>query len=337
MRSRAIVIDRPGRHRLVIKDMPEPAPGDALVRIAAAGVCGSDRDLFDGTRPEQYVKYPVTPGHEWSGTVVAVGPGVDAGLVGRVVVGETFHACLSCQRCLSGETNLCATGYAETGFSRPGAYAEHLLLPARLLHPLPDGTDLRAAALLEPAAVIASAVMKAVVEPGERVAVVGAGTLGQLAVQFLAAAAPGELVVVDPRADRNEAALICGATGALTPAQARAAAGTADVVIETAGVATSARDAAALARRGGRVVLTGIPMPGASGLDPTDLVVRQLTVGSVWGAKAAAWTHAVAAFTSGVLNPAPLVTHDLPLEAYREAIDLISGGDLNVGKVLLHP
>ncbi|MDG4864338.1 alcohol dehydrogenase catalytic domain-containing protein, partial [Streptomyces sp. T-3] len=148
--------------------MPAPGPGEALVRVAAAGICMSDREVYDGHRDAAYVRYPVVPGHEWAGTVEAVGAGVDPALVGRKTVAEGFRACGVCERCRCGETSLCTGGYAETGFTEPGAFADHLTVPARLLHPLNDDADLRAAALLEPSAVIAAAMRAARPRPGER-------------------------------------------------------------------------------------------------------------------------------------------------------------------------
>ncbi|BFO21173.1 hypothetical protein SHKM778_75610 [Streptomyces sp. KM77-8] len=109
------------------------------------------------------------------------------------------------------------------------------------------------------------------------------------------------------------------------------------MVIETAGSADAARTAAALLRRGGRLVLTGIPAPGAGGLDPTDLVVRQLEVHTVFGAPPDAWAHTVRVFAAGLLDPLPLVSHELPLAEFPRAIDLVGSGDPKVGKVLLRP
>ncbi len=335
--GRAVVVDRPGAHRLVAVDTPEPGPGEVRVRVAAAGVCMSDRELYDGRRAPGYVRYPITPGHEWSGTVEAVGEGVDPELIGRRTVAEGFRACGRCARCREGETSLCTAGYEETGFTRPGAFADHVLVPARLLHLLADDADLRAAALLEPAAVVAAAVRSGRPEPGERIAVVGAGTLGLLAVQLLAASSPGELTVIDPRAERGRVARESGATGALDPEEAGRLRGAYDLVVETAGAATTAASSCLLARRGGRVVLTGMFAAGATGIDPVHLSVHQLTVRSVFGAPSAAWSYAVRAFTGGLLDPGPLVTHELPLERFEEAMALVGGGDPGTGKVLLRP
>ncbi|MFD8816163.1 dehydrogenase, partial [Streptomyces sp. NPDC059627] len=109
------------------------------------------------------------------------------------------------------------------------------------------------------------------------------------------------------------------------------------VVIAPAGPAPAARPAASLLRRGGRLVLTGIPAAGAEGLDPTDLVVRQLEVHTVFGAPPDAWAHTVRVFGAGLLDPLPLVTHELPLTEFPQAIELVGAGDPKVGKVLLRP
>jgi threonine dehydrogenase-like Zn-dependent dehydrogenase len=260
---------------------------------------------------------------------------VPESIVGRKVVGEGFRNCQVCDRCHAGETTLCTAGYEETGFTQPGAMATTLTLPARLLHVLPDDADLTAAALLEPAACIAAAALKANARPGERVAVVGTGTLGMFAVQFLKAGSPSELLVVGTRPDRAALSKDFGATDFRTRDQALP--DDFDVVIETAGSASAARTAASLLRRGGRLVLTGIPAPGAEGLDPTDLVVRQLEVHTVFGAPPEAWAHAVRVFGAGLLNPLPLVTHELALAEFPQAIELVGSGDPKVGKVLLRP
>jgi threonine dehydrogenase-like Zn-dependent dehydrogenase len=334
--SRAVVLDGPGRFRLAGHTPLRPGPGEAQVRVAAVGICGSDREVFQGNRPEGYVRYPVTPGHEWSGTVAAVGDGVPGSLVGRKVVGEGFRNCQVCDRCHAGDTTLCSAGYEETGFTQAGAMAATLTLPARLLHPLPDDADLTAAALLEPAACVAAAALKADVRPGERVAVVGTGTLGMLAAQLLAACSPATVLMVGTRPDRAALARSFGATEYRTVDELPLP-GEFDVVVEAAGSATAARTSAGLLRRGGRLVLTGIPAAGAAGLDPTDLVVRQLEVQTVFGATPAAWAHAVRAFAAGLLTPLPLVTHELPLDEFERALGLVGSGDPEVGKVLLHP
>ncbi|MEU9097870.1 alcohol dehydrogenase catalytic domain-containing protein [Streptomyces sp. NPDC048361] len=337
MNSRSIVVDAPGSHRLVTRERPEPGPGEVVVRVAAAGICMSDREVYEGRRAPGYVRYPLTPGHEWSGIVEAVGPGVDDALLGRGTVAEGFRSCARCERCRSGETSLCEGPYAETGFTHPGGFADHVAVPARLLHPLPDDVDLPAAALLEPAAVAAAAVRAGAPEPGERVAVVGAGTLGLLAVQLLANYSPGELTVIDPRAQRADTARQMGATDARTPELSHEVRGRFDLVVETAGAPATAADATLLARRGGRAVLTGMFAPGATGIDPVHLSLSQLTVRSVFGAPSAAWSFAVRAYVRGQIDPAALITHEFPLERFADALALVGGGAPDTGKVLLRP
>ncbi|MEU5880107.1 alcohol dehydrogenase catalytic domain-containing protein [Spirillospora sp. NPDC047279] len=331
--SRSVVVDRPGASRLAEGEQPVPGAGEVLVKVSAAGLCGSDRELFEGGRPAGFVSYPVTPGHEWSGTVVAAGPQTDPGLLGACVVGEGHRGCLVCGPCRDGFPNLCLSGYDETGFTRPGAFADHLLLPARLLHVLAPDADMRAAALLEPAAVVASAVRHAALRPGETAAVVGAGTLGMLALQLLAAASPARLVAIDPRAERGAAAEEAGATSFLSPGEA--ADGTFDVVLETAGAPGTAHAAVALSRRGGRVVVTGIPADPDDTVPTALLVTRALTLHTVFGSGPADWAYAVRAFTSGVLRPAALITHELPLTDFEKALAL--SATPGAGKILLRP
>lgn len=331
---RAVRIDSPHQLHVIEAEPEPPVRGEALVEVAWSGICGSDLEVFDGTRPREFVRYPVIPGHEWSGTVVQAGPGVEPELVGRKVVGEGFRNCGRCTACREGDTTLCAADYDETGFTQPGAWAERLRIPARLLHVLPDEADLRAAALLEPAACMASAVVKAQVQVGESVAVIGGGTLGMLATQLLAAAGAGRLVVIDPRSERAEVAKACGATEFRAPEDVG---GGYDVVLEAAGASGAGLLAVRATRRGGRTVLTGIAPEEREPLVPADLVGAAVTVHTVFGASSRAWAHAVRAFATGRLDPAPLITHEFPIEEAGRALVTLADPSVPTGKVLLHP
>ncbi|MFN2538180.1 MAG: zinc-binding dehydrogenase [Mycobacteriales bacterium] len=331
---KAVRLDRPGDVQVLDLPDPKPAEDEALIAVAYAGICGSDVDLLTGRRPAPYVRYPVVPGHEWSGTVLAVGAHADAGLVGRKVVGRGFVACGHCPACLLGDEVLCAADYDEVGFTRPGAWAEQLVIPARQLHVLTDEADLRAAAGLEPAACAADAILRAGVTAGQRIAVVGAGTIGCLAIQMLRGLSPAELLVVEPHEGRRDIAARCGATRSVDPTELGHLAERYDVVIEAAGARTSATDAVTLARRGGCIVLTGIPEPTAT-LRVETVVSKRLSIHTVFGARPASWQFAAAAFAAGELDPSLLVTHVLPLsEAARGLQLLVDGRDLT-GKVLL--
>jgi threonine dehydrogenase-like Zn-dependent dehydrogenase len=183
---RALVVREPGRYAVEELPEPDPGPGEVLVAVAAAGICGSDLEVVDGRRPAAYVRYPVVPGHEWAGRVVRAGPGVDGLAPGDPVVAEGLRFCGGCARCAEGRTNLCVAAYAETGFTHQGALADRLVVPARLVHRLPPARPLEPAALLEPAACVANGLLEAgVPRPGSRLAVVGDGPLGLLAVLLL--------------------------------------------------------------------------------------------------------------------------------------------------------
>ncbi|WP_280218593.1 zinc-dependent alcohol dehydrogenase [Nocardia neocaledoniensis] len=332
--GRALVVRGPGE--LGIEAVSEALPlvhGEALIEVAFAGVCGSDRELVAGTRDPRFVRYPIVPGHEWSGTVVALGPGTDSQLLGRKVVGEGFRYCGACSACRSGATNLCHAGYDETGFTRPGACADLLRVPARLLHILSDDSDLRAAALLEPAACVAAAVLAVGVSPGERIAVVGGGTLGLLATQLLAAYSPAELIVIDPRPRRI--AVESGASDQRTPEQASVLAAQFDLVVEAAGAHGSGRLALDLVRRGGRVALTGLHGGEDVTIAPAELVSSAVTIHTVFGAASNAWTYAVRALTTGALLPGLLIGDEYELD--KAARVLTSDAPRPSGKVLFHP
>ncbi len=333
--TRAVRIDTARTMAVVDIEPQDPAPGEVLVRVAWAGICGSDVELFEGRRPQPYARYPIVPGHEWSGVVERAGRGVDRGLVGRRVVGEGFRSCRVCDACRRGQPPLCEAGYDETGFTCDGAWADVMTIPARLLHTLPDDADLRSAAVLEPAACAAEACLLAAQQPGERVAVVGGGTLGLLATQLLRAAGPAELVVVHPRHTRTDLAARCGANALVTPEEAGTLSERFDLVVEAAGAPGTAGLACRLARRGGRVVVTGIPDVTDS-IGTQQVVTKQLTIRSVFGAPPRAWVHAVRAFAAGLLDPSVLITHEFVLEDAGKALRVLKDRD-DAGKVLLHP
>ena len=333
--NRAVVIEEPGRLRLRASETPAPGPGEVLVRVAWAGMCGSDVDLLTGERPDGFVRYPVVPGHEWSGTVVAAGPGVVPGLVGCGVVAESIRPCDACAPCRDGNAPACETRYDETGFTRDGAWADHVVVPARLVHLLPDGADLRSAAGIEPAACAAAAVERAAPAAGDRVAVVGGGTIGLLATQLVHAVLPSELVVVEPMRSRWSMAERCGATQVVARAPVELESSF-DVVIEAAGAAGTAQRAMDLARRGARVALAGIPAP-RDVVVTQRIVSKQLQVSGIFGAPRHAWLRALEAFRDGALDPGMLVTHEVPLDEARQALDLVARRSAGVGKVLLRP
>lgn len=182
----------------------------------------------------------------------------------------------------------------------------------------------------------AAAVLKARPLPGSRVAVIGSGALGLLTAQLLRSFSPSELTVVGTSPDRAELSRRFGATAHRTWDRASGLTGF-DVVIDAAGTTSSARAATSLLRPGGRLVLTGIPAQGAEGIDPTEVVARQLSIGTAFGASSGAWSYAVGAFSAGRLTPLELVTHRLGIDGYERAMKLTGSGDPRVGRILLRP
>jgi 2-desacetyl-2-hydroxyethyl bacteriochlorophyllide A dehydrogenase len=333
---RAVVVERPGAAGLRRVPRPEPGPGEVLVRVGAAGICGSDLEVLEGRRPARYVRYPIIPGHEWAGTVEALGPGVESIREGAAVVAEGFRACGDCARCREGRTNLCAAEYAETGFTHAGAFADFLCVPAHLVHELPPGSDLAAAALLEPAACVAQGLLEVDLRPGMTVAVVGSGTLGLLAVALLSRVSPVRLALVGTRAPRLALGLELGATETWNVRRDQQPEPGFDLVFEAAGTVDGARTAIELARRGGTVVVEGISgQPG--GIDADTVVVGHLRVQGVFGASRNAWRWVTELFATGLLDTEPLVSHSFPLEEHAAAFAALTDRNGDALKVQLRP
>ena len=338
---RALVVERPGVAAVTDVPEPVPGPGEVLVSVEAAGICGSDLELLDGRRPAAYVRYPVVPGHEWAGRVRTAGPGVRGLAPGDPVVAEGLRSCGVCERCAEGRTNLCVASYAETGFTHPGALAERLVVPARLVHRLPAGRPLEPAALLEPAACVASGLLEAGMPlPGTRVAVVGDGPVGLLALLLLRTVAPAELVLVGGRPARSAFGPGCGATRVVAAGGQAALAGLAgrfDMVVEATNAPAGAATAVSLLRRGGTALLLGISGAGQAAIDPDLVALGQLRLQGGFAASSAAWRWVVGRYADGTLDPAPLVTHRFGLEEATSAFAALTAPAGDAVKVLVRP
>ena len=169
------------------------APGDVLVRSRLAGVCRTDLEVLNGELDRRWVRYPCIPGHEWSGVVEAVGEGVVDLEPGDPVVCEGFCYCGICRRCRAGDTHLCEH-YDCLGFTRGGGYGELVVAPRRVVHRLPEGIELDAAVLVEPASVVFQGLSRARPQAGETVGVIGVGTLGALAIVLARLFSPAAVV-----------------------------------------------------------------------------------------------------------------------------------------------
>ena len=330
-RSPALVVRTPGDVALEERDAPVPGPGEVLIRPDVVGLCGTDLELVAGVVDPAYTRYPLVLGHEWSGTVVSADRPELA--PGTRVVAEGVIPCGHCVRCRAGDTNLCAT-YDELGFTRDGAAQARLAVDASLVHAIAPGASAEDAALVEPASVVYRALAGSAVAPGCRALVVGDGTVALLAVRLLQLWSPGEVVMLGRR--EGQAALAGAAGAARFDTSPAAAGGDYDLVVEAAGTTGAVLTALGAARRGGSVLLLGLPPHGETAAVPVDdLVNNDLIVRGSFGYTSSAWRDVVALLNAGRLEHAFLVTHRFPLADWAQALEALRGPDSPRGKVLL--
>jgi threonine dehydrogenase-like Zn-dependent dehydrogenase len=340
---RAYVVHGPGQHGLCDVDEPKPDYGEIVVAPAVVGICGSDLELLDGRRPAAYLRYPAVPWHEWAGYVVSCGRDVSGLAPGSSVVAEGIRACGRCARCAEGRNNLCLGQYAETGFTHPGALAERMVVPAHLVHPLPANRSISAAAMLEPAACVAGGLLEVgVPRAGSRIAVVGDGPLGLLAIALLRLTTPRELLLLGARAHRTAFGAQMGATATLlshelSPADRAAMRGSFDLVVECTDAPSGSALALDLARRAGTVLLLGISGSSRLTIDPDTFSLGSLRVQGVFGASRSAWQWLLSLYEAGMFDPVPLITHRYDLGHTADAFAALSDPGAGALKVVVEP
>jgi 2-desacetyl-2-hydroxyethyl bacteriochlorophyllide A dehydrogenase len=305
------------------------------VRYSAC--CATDFDLIDGTMPDQ-AKYPIILGHEWSGEVVEA-PQEYAGLVGKNVVADNLVTCGTCPACVTGRPNLCRK-MDELGFSLNGAHAEYLVTLARAVRVLPPGLSPKAAALAEPVGVALYGTRRARVGVGDRVVVLGAGSIGLFAMQACRAAGAAEVWQADLRPERLELAKRLGARGVLDLSKTvlndalREVGIEPDVVMECSGNPKAFAQAIKAVRPGGRVGVLGYYADELAEIRPSDIMMRDLEVlGAV--CPTGTWDAAVALIADGRINTEALITHTFPLEGFAQAYDIARHGTGGAVKVML--
>lgn len=256
-----------GPEKMAVEEVPEPRveAGTLVVRPDAAGICGSEVEGYLGKMGNRVP--PLVMGHEFAGTVVEVGEGVDEGLVGRVVAVNPLTSDETCRLCRAGLTNLCPKRTL-IGIHHPGGFAEKVRVPARNAYPLPEGlTDAaRVGALAEPLANGVHAVRLGTAgETAEHAVVIGAGTIGLMCLQAAVLSGIPDVRVVEPHEARREAALGLGAHGAHSSAgeawealRAESDGLGADLVLDAVGAEVTRRGAIGLLRPGGRAVMVGL-------------------------------------------------------------------------------
>lgn len=294
---------------------PQPRDGEVLVRVLAAGICGTDRHLYKGEFP---CAPPVTLGHEFCGEVVAVGGGA-AVPVGARIACDPNIACGSCDQCLRGRVNLCARNIA-IGIHRDGGFAEYAALPAHRALPVGD-LDPQHAAFAEPLACTLHGLDIGAPVPGERVIVLGGGVIGLLAVQ-LARNAGAEVVLVTRHGAKRTLAERLGARAtAATEAEALALLpGGADLVLECAGVAETVEMSPRLTRSGGRIVILGVlPKGERVRIEPFDLLFREIQLLHSF-INPFTQARAIAMLQQGRIEVAPLISRRVSLAEAAAAI-----------------
>jgi 6-hydroxycyclohex-1-ene-1-carbonyl-CoA dehydrogenase len=310
---------------------PEPGPGEVRVRVAACGVCHTDLHYLDHGTPTFKVP-PLILGHEASGTIDAVGPGVRSWGEGDRVLLPAVLTCGDCRFCRTGRENICAQ-MRMFGNHIDGAYAEYVLAPARDLFRLPDSLA------LEEACVIADALStpyhavknRARVRPGDHVAVVGIGGVGINLVQ-IAAAAGAAVVAVDTNRERLELAARLGATATVCPldgpAEKRvreATGGGVDIAFEAVGKAQTLEMALGTLRRGGRLCVVGY-CSESTAWPANKVMFHELEIVGSLGCRPVDYPPLIEMVAAGRLQLAPLVTGRFPLERIDEALDLCRRG-----------
>jgi 2-desacetyl-2-hydroxyethyl bacteriochlorophyllide A dehydrogenase len=332
---KAVVIEGPGRAAFRDVETPTAGPEDVLVRSHKAGVCRTDIEVLNGVLDPRWIRYPCIPGHEWAGSVAAVGSNVTETGPGDQVVCEGIIPCLRCRRCKAGETNLCEN-YDQLGFTRPGGYGEYVAVPRHVVHRLPPNVSLDAGVLVEPAAVVLRGILRGRAAPGESVGVVGVGTLGALAVTLLHLSAPAAILAYGIREEELELARRLGAGKTVNVAEEAPEEGTLDLVLECAGSVSAVELATRLVREGGRIVQLGIAGKGAMLEIPADrIALRDVElIGSV-SYTSAEWTRVVSLLSAGLVDLNPIVTHHFPVSEWEKAFALMDSREGIVGKVVL--
>jgi L-iditol 2-dehydrogenase len=335
----------PRQFRLVEQDIADPAPGEIQVRVDAVGICGSDLHSYtDGAVGDSPCQFPMVLGHEPAGTVLRTGSGVTGWAPGDRAALEPAIYCYHCEFCRAGRYNLCLNIRFLSTPGLPGFFRQMVNLPAANLLAIPPGMSMELAALVEPLAIALHSMPLAAVQPGETVAVWGAGAIGLLTIACLKVAGAGRIWAVEPVAHRRELARHMGADAALDPAALdpiqQIAADTGrrgvDCAIDCAAVEHTINQAIRATRHGGRVVLTGIHAGVLIPFETSFMRRKELTLLNVRRSN----DECPAALDLLVERSqwfAPIVTHTRPLDKIGEAFEIANSYADGVGRMLVAP
>lgn len=308
------------------------SPTDVVVRVMACGICGTDLKMlageYEGTEP------PVILGHEFSGEVAEVGSGVTGLHPGDRVVVDPNLTCGVCFYCRNSQENLCVK-MSTTGMNRNGGMAEYCLVDARTAYKIPQSMEFETAAFAEPLACVLNGVNRARVVPGETVGIVGMGPIGMMFSRVIQRAGAARVVGFETNPDRAEKARRLGVSTVLDPSTGEAWKSQVraltegrglDAVIDTAAVPQATRTALESVRRGGRVVIFGIPPHGATVEIETELLVKSELELSGSFIDRYTFPRAIELLASGSVEVGSLLTHVFPLSRANEAFEVVRSG-----------
>ena len=333
---------------VALEELPVPRAtisGSVVVRIKACGFCASDYKAILGIR--RNVSFPAITGHEPSGVVEEVGPGVTQFRVGDEVICQPSGYCGFCEACRSGNTHYCEHAFTTGGDGPkdvwPGAFAEYMLTMESCLFHKPAGTSFAAAALTEPLSGAWKGVIQhSQMEVGDDVVIVGGGSMGLLCLMVAKAAGAGHLVVIDPSAHARRMALGLGATTVIDPTQGDACDQVyaampkgPDLVVEAAGPVEAVRLMVQLRRRGTRWNVFGITTSETFELDGGLTHFLEGRMDASFGTTPVAMARAIRLMERGLVDPERIITHRFPLERFSEALEVLAGADST--KVIIQP
>jgi threonine 3-dehydrogenase len=326
-----------------MREMPVPAvgPNDVLVAVETASVCGTDLHIFHWDEWAQArIKPPYIPGHEFSGTVAAVGELVQGIAVGDFVSAEMHVACGHCLQCRSGQAHVCQF-VKILGVDADGAFADYVRIPASNVWKLDASIPRDWGSLFDPFGNAVHTVLSGAIA-GQTVAVTGCGPIGLFAIAVAKACGAAKVFAIEPNATRRALATTMGADVAIDSSakdiveQVKSATGNngVDVLLEMSGHPAAIAQGFKLLRMGGRASLLGIPSRPVE-MDLADAVIfKGATVHGINGRKMyETWFQAEALLRGGKINLSPVITHRLPLAQFDEAMKLLESGEAS--KILL--
>ena len=326
-------------------DDPQPMPGEgeALLRVQAIGICGSDIHSVTHMKIGSIVlDKPFVLGHEFSAIVDQVGEGVDPAWVGKLVAVDPCISCEQCEQCIEGNPNLCGNTLFTGTFPYEGAMRDYIVHPASLLNELPEGFSTSDGAMLEPAGIALHSVNIGHVHAGDSVAVFGCGPIGLLTIQIARAAGASEIIAIEPLEYRREWARKLGVDAVLDSdgnqieaVLERTRGRGVDVAFEAAGQVEPVSDAVEVARPGGRVVVIGIPSENKVTFREATARTKGLSVYFVRRMKHT-YERTIAMVQSGQLDIRSLVTHHFAFEDAAEGYEMVEHRSDGLIKAMIH-